>query len=199
MPKSILTRSSDFFKKCCSSDWKEGYENKVSLPEVDSSAFQSYLQWLYVKELVATDEIEEEDVRSKSEKIRQTIAKEAYGRLGDLAILADMLLDLAFGNAIVDVYFKTAERTCLYPSIAQASAIFDVIAGSSNFKRLMVDWYSTVPVQFLRENESSTNAAMLFDIMIRLREKGMYEDIVPRWSRRCIYHEHNEDVPKCKN
>jgi hypothetical protein len=43
---NIVTRSSKFFLTAMARDWKESQEKRVTLPDIQASTFEGYLQWL---------------------------------------------------------------------------------------------------------------------------------------------------------
>ncbi|KAK3676934.1 hypothetical protein LTR78_003139 [Recurvomyces mirabilis] len=45
--KLVLCKQSDFFKKACSGDFKEGKQNKIELPDDDKQAVDAILAFLY--------------------------------------------------------------------------------------------------------------------------------------------------------
>ena len=53
MHKDAICGKSKFFKATCSTQWREGQEKVVRLPEVGAKAFQIYVHWAYSDTLVA--------------------------------------------------------------------------------------------------------------------------------------------------
>lgn len=143
-------KSSEFLQKCCNGQWKESSTKTLKLPETDPGVFSAYLQFIYTGELVATDEchlhaskVESDKCSDQgSEEVKRNIAQRTFLALTKAAILADMLLDMTFGNTVVDEILKTQDALRFMPSPSNAAEVYSRIAGSSNVKRLMVDFYA---------------------------------------------------------
>lgn len=204
MPKTFLTKTSEFFQKCCNGEWKEASTRNIELLEADSNVFSTYLQWLYTGELIATEESRRQGLRAIDSNTRLSVAHATFKALAVLGIFGDMIMDSAFENAVVDEIIKTREATVYDPSTAAVRTIYNNTASSKNIKRLFVDYYaSEVSTSYLAENRSALHEDMLFEIMIRLhgdRKALTVKDadrLRPSWESRCDYHSHSDKVPKC--
>lgn len=202
--KTFLTRTSELFQKCCSSGWKEAKERTVELPETDPDNFATYLQWLYTRELVATETPDLHELKTEDRQVRAEAASAIFATLIALGTLADMLMDSAFENAVVDEIIKTKEATEKVPSPAKINIIYANVPRNCNIKRLIVDYYaSEVNTNFLIEERDYLHEDVIFDIMVRLHKdrkesaENGFDRLRPTWERRCDYHTHNDEVPIC--
>lgn len=204
VPKTFLTKTSEFFKKCCNGEWKEASTGKVKLPEADPDAFSAYLQWLYTRDLVATEESKRKDLWASDTTTRVSAARTTFTALAALGAFADMVMDPAFENAVVDEILKAAEATRYFPWPMGSRSVYDSMPGCRNIKRLIVDYYaSEVKTRYLVENRASLHEDLLFDVLKRLHEdrkapgRQGTDRLQPSWEKRCKYHTHNDEVPKC--
>lgn len=204
VPKAFLTKTSEFFQKCCNGEWKEASTHKVELPDAEPDAFSTYLLWLYTGELVVTEDERLKDLKKKDREARFEVARLVFRELAALGVFADMLMDSAFENAVVDEIIKTYVATRHSPAPMDCSTIYENISGSHNLKRLVVSFYTAaVSTDFLFENRDNLHGDLVFDIMARLHRAQQdltgKDDIKawPTWKRRCEYHTHNDNVPKC--
>ena len=205
VPKTFLTKTSEFFQKCCNGEWKEASTRTVELPETDPDEFAIYLQWLYTGDLVANEDNRLQDLKTEDWEARIEGARTIFPALIALGILADMLMDPAFENAIVDEIIMAENAISHCPSSTSSKTLYDNVSGRSNIKRLIVDFYATkVDIRIVREQRATCHEDMIFDIMIRLHEdrKQPADERLdklrrPSWEKRCKYHTHNDKVPKC--
>lgn len=64
--KDVICKDSDFFRAACSTNWLEGQEKLVGLPEVKPNVFQVYLDWAYTGILAVEDAQTPEEDRGRS-------------------------------------------------------------------------------------------------------------------------------------
>jgi hypothetical protein len=57
IPKALLSQHSEFFRAACNGPFKEGLENKITIPDVDARNSQVFVQWLYFVTLPAKWEV----------------------------------------------------------------------------------------------------------------------------------------------
>jgi hypothetical protein len=62
IPKALLSHHSEFFRAACNGPFKEGLENRISLPDADPIVFQAFVRWLYFAALSVKWVAEDDDV-----------------------------------------------------------------------------------------------------------------------------------------
>lgn len=196
--KHMLIRTSDFFKACCSGhNWKENSTKIIELPEDDYETLSVYLDWLYTGEVVATDEDATDEGRGNP---KWQSASGLHAVLVKLAILADRLLDLKFGNIIADEYTLSI-RTCGWgPEPKQVALVYEKLPPSSPMRRLMVDWYRSHDERaaYMEKHRNEFIESFFFDMMVSFARETK-EDTKSRleMKNKCQYHTHHEKFPTC--
>ena len=51
LPKALLSHHSDFFRRACNSEFKEGIENRVYLPQDDPVEFDQFIEWMFLRKV----------------------------------------------------------------------------------------------------------------------------------------------------
>lgn len=196
--KAFLVKSSDFFRACFDGGWKESETKTIELPDTDSDIFSIYVQWLLTNELVVTEDGVakiEGDMDQRDQKARQH-----YKPLFHLAVFADKHRDMACTNAINDSIINVIETSRLTPSIEYLKLAYDTLSARSKTLNILVDRFaSTINPEQLRSNVSEYPHNFLHQVWIAFfKAQGSNNGLVPKPTtvRRCMYHEHNVDVPR---
>lgn len=197
--KVILSRSSDFFKKACNKEWKEGQSKIIRLPEVEPEAFDIYLQYLYTGEVVATDD-ELPEHRDGSREAQAQVVR-LHWILIETYLLADMLLDTKSKNAIMDAFIEILKDTKRLPDLDTITDVFRKTTDTSPMRRLLVDFVAfRVDLDTFKGIGARHSPEFLVEVSLRLMR---YKDDVNRRTDpidtpSCRYHEHDEAHLSCK-
>ena len=196
----VLTKSSDFFKACCKSDWNEGREKKVNLPAEDYPQLEVYLKWLYTGKLEPLTGYTLDDVRGCrldpcDEQERALVAQNMYEEvLVELAVLGDRLGDADFSNTVADWFIQLGEYAHIHCSPAGLKKLWETLPSNSLIRRLHVD-VRHAHGRILDQNGKGSEAwpsAFVFDLMISFQDarRRLKPEPMPTWENRCDYHVH---------
>lgn len=128
--KDIICAKSRFFAAACSERWTEGIEKKVRLPDVDASVFQSYLAWVYCKQLDVSyfdSNFIDEDIPDRA----RTVA--IYF---ELCLLGDSLDDMCLRNKVLQTLVRDTESL---PCPETVRRLWENMLESSLVRGMMVD------------------------------------------------------------
>lgn len=196
--RTVLVKSSDFFKRACNKEWEEGQSKIIKLPEVEPEIFDVYLQLLYTGEVVPAEEYlpsrDDNSIAARGEIARQHwILIEAY-------LLADMLLDTKSKNAIMDYLIEALRVTQKMPSPETITDVFKRTIDTSPMRRLLIDFVALkVDPKSFKSFGTLYSPEFLVDVGLRLMEykSDTSRRTSPSKSPRCAYHEHDEADSKC--
>lgn len=131
MDEKLLQENSGFFAAALKKDWREGQQRVVELPEADSGAFNTWLNWLYCRRLYLAAGPDEERVRNRC----MNDAISAYA-------LGSVLLDSDFMDAVIDAI---AVETCIVegglsivPHPEAVTLAYDKTPQNSMLRKLLV-------------------------------------------------------------
>ncbi|TKA63353.1 hypothetical protein B0A55_10076 [Friedmanniomyces simplex] len=107
--KDIICQSSDFFVAACSKAWAEGKEGTIRLPTVEPDTVKLYIHWIY------TDTIDL-DILGNDPKLpgNSSLQSTQFTRL---YVAADMFLDKAMKNKVMDTILERIDRGDWAPSL----------------------------------------------------------------------------------
>ena len=198
--KSILTKTSGFFKACCdgAGQWKETTSRTVELPESDAETFPMYIQRLYTSELVLDDKIDQKALKKKDFNTK-LIHEKLWASLLKLAVLADQINDAEFSNSIVDWMILADEKLLMLPNMWIRS-IYSDLPDSSPERRLVVDDYMTSAKEGLfQEQKDNLPKDFLIDVLGAYQKVDVQNEEVEdvSWRNRCNYHIHADGTPRC--
>lgn len=201
VPKTFLTKTSEYFQACCRGPWKEAESKTVTLQDAEPDAFATYLQWLYTGEVVVSDELDEAVTPLSSYEERRDLATAAYLPLFELAVLADRLGDVTCGNAVADATIELLCQVAISPPCGAMQVVYRRLPQSAGLRRILVEWLATRANIQAVENKKATLLdcpELTFDVMIQALKISKGEKIEPpTLHTRCKYHEHTDKVPKC--
>ncbi|EMC94153.1 hypothetical protein BAUCODRAFT_112939 [Baudoinia panamericana UAMH 10762] len=195
VPRSFLTKSSEFFVTCLNGAWKEASSKEVKLPDIMPDIFEIYLQWLYTGELVYTDQ-DLNDMPGGD----IILALAVYRALIRLAIAGDVLQDIPFRNAVVDATISVLPKIPILPSAGLINLAYENLPRAGGLIRLMVrdaagSWIAQdTPCE---EGPAKFLADVIGELRTAMRNGTILRDYV-KLEERCTYHEHNDRVPKCE-
>lgn len=125
--KDVICKDSDFFRAACSTNWLEGQEKLVRLPEVKPSVFQVYLDWAYTGILAVEDAQTPEEDRGRSSS-----------GIIDVYLLGDVLGDVKLRNQAMQL-LNTHVIEHKLPSYHSIRKIFRNTPTNSNLRKWAVD------------------------------------------------------------
>ncbi|KAF2133503.1 hypothetical protein P153DRAFT_274054, partial [Dothidotthia symphoricarpi CBS 119687] len=91
IPKALLSHHSEFFRKACNETFKEGFENKIVLPDCEPRMFQIFVQWIYFDTLP---------------EILSMGMMDNVWRVFHLWVLGDRILAKEFKNMVMEKIYK---------------------------------------------------------------------------------------------
>ena len=124
-----------------------------------------------------------------------------YQPLFEAAILADRLQDFKFSNAVTDCIIDCKRHFSSAPGASYVEAIYTTLPQSSPLRKLVVHMYNAYPSigKFLLQHKELYQKDFFLDMFIDAKSGGGTGDVA--WGKtqedRCVYHVHNEKVPKC--
>ncbi|KAK4539869.1 hypothetical protein LTR36_010263 [Oleoguttula mirabilis] len=190
--KDVLCKKSDFFVAACSRQWMDGQQKTVRVPAIEPHIFAVYVHWLY------SDKV---DIEGSTENIgapwkdnRHHSVKDLY-RLAMLYVAADVVLDAALKDAIIDNLTVKVERnkTLALDGECVVYACQHTVRGCA-LQRCFVDRVlSCEPFMrqgFLENYEQMLPKEFFCDLAARvfgLAKECAYSDFRPKVSRRDLY------------
>ena len=174
--EDILCTNSEFFDAALASEFREGIEKCVNLPEESPTVFNFLVQWLYS----GVSAIGFDAMYSP---------KFFYDEICDLYRLARRYIVPILEEHIVKVLYACAHENRPVPSPAQMSILWEESAQNSGIRRLLTDWCtacSSISWFEGEEDEScslETSPEMVVAILVTAKRCGfgncdifMYED-----------------------
>jgi hypothetical protein len=170
---SVLYKSSQFFQAALKTDWAEGQQREVKLPEEEFEAFNTYVQWMYKRAIPTKFE-----KNSSEDKDKQ----QSYIHLSKLYVLGERLMDCEFQNQVVDAIVATArdqtsEGTRYKPIGEVVNIIYENTPKPSPGRKLMAQiWYEYGRADWFAESNVKLNYEFMEDVMSALLGKGKRGD-----------------------
>lgn len=132
-----VAECSEFFKAALKTEWKEGQTRVVKLPEECPVIMEVYLDFVYKRTLPTSP------VTTAFRQAHNATLHAAYGRLIDLYLLGDRLLDNSIRNAVSEEIIRIASLAAFpnasFPSATYVNKIYANTLASSPVRRLLVD------------------------------------------------------------
>lgn len=151
--EDVICDASEFFRNNMKPEWSSMRDNPrvISLPDDDPDAFALYRTWIYSGKLAISP-----DVPFSAETADERDAH--YSTLAYAYVLGERLLDIAFKNAIADVYVLNARghegMRSQYPTRDDIRTLYDGTGPGSPIRRLLVDiWVCRGKVEWLEEDD----------------------------------------------
>lgn len=194
-----LLEHSEFFQSALKREWVEGQERAIHLPDDDSAAFYTYVQWFYTGTIFS--------------KAEGPHGYSNYPFLGKLYVLGDKILDHNFQDTVTNAFVAATRQpgeggTIRLPAADVASQIYQGTPKKSPACRLMVDIFVThgaaVWLERFVDNTSVLDAEFLLDLSMALlntkagdvKSRTPYRELASG-DVACAYHAHEKDKP-CK-
>ena len=111
-----------------------------------------------------------------------------------------MLLDVGIQNGVVDVLSATIMRTSNGPMAPVVKWCNTNTAAGCTLQRFVLDWYACTYATLgacLEQEKDNLPLTFFRDLVIRVSNAPETKVINPTSSKRCEYHEHNDEIPKC--
>lgn len=180
----MLKRRSKYFETALSTRWsnKSGPE---PLAAADPDIFEHYVDWVYSGDV---------DLSLAPGKEENALAM--------LYQLADMLLDKALCNFVMDKLVLLAQQKLSLPNLALIELAFGPDTGENEnaLCRFILDkWLWNPDCAWLRERIDIIPPAFIRRLLFDFAESVRDPSIIKKdWSAlpKCTYHEHDDDVPK---
>lgn len=147
------------------------------------------------------DEDEEATTDLSSDDDGNCAAHLHYQPLFEAAILADRLQDFNFSNAVTDCIIDCQKHFSTAPGASYVEAIYTTLPQSSPLRKLVVHMYNACPSigKFLLQHKELYQKDFFLDMFIGAKSGGQSRNIALGRTPedRCMYHVHDEKVPKC--
>ncbi|KAF2170779.1 hypothetical protein M409DRAFT_18753 [Zasmidium cellare ATCC 36951] len=169
---SILTTNSKFFLKALSEPWRATQTNALTLPGVDLTIFNHYINWCHLGDLDLV--LEKLPVDASNEACTQR-----FHILTHIFVLADQLDDKVLRNACMDSVLGLAAETGWRPGDTTIMLAFSALPETSTL--------CSLPEAYLE--------VLLFGWARASTERDVAREN-PVDVGRCVYHEHDEHVGK---
>lgn len=196
---NLLTAQSPFFEAALSGRWLESEEKLVRLPEQAPTAFSIYLNWRYTGAVDLSDGEDNAGTYTTPEGAIKENQGPRFSRLVRCSVLADMLQDHAFSNALIDSYFDLVEITYQFPSSTAVNLAFQLLAEGSWVRRLFIrqlafDANAYELSQRINEHDFQVVSAIA---VLSIMERGVpMKDKRIRAKRQSMYHNPAEGKKK---
>ena len=157
LPKSLLSHHSTFFRSACNSQFKEGIESRMTLPNDNPGAFIRFVEWMYLGEVYLA---------------KHDVGYEGGYRLVDWWILADKLGAEGFADyAMQALYaFYLRETKSLFEPELNLSLLEDVLdytTASSKlrlfFTHVLIAYWDDRRVNLTKHREHEDTNTMAWD------------------------------------
>jgi hypothetical protein len=145
--RDVICARSKFFRAACSERWLRGKEKRVTLPDVEPSAFQSYLGWVY------SGQLEVSSVSSEAIDANVKAADRELAKHVSLYMLGDVIDDVRLRNKAMQGLVKDTGRI---PLAHLATSIWEKTPANSPIRKMIVDRATLrTPRAFLTQNLST--------------------------------------------
>ncbi|KAJ4291127.1 hypothetical protein N0V90_010325 [Kalmusia sp. IMI 367209] len=134
----VICDASEFFRNSMKDEWSSMRDDPrvISLPEDDPDAFALYRTWAYTGKLAIRPELPFSPETSQERDAHYSTLAYAY-------VLGERLLDIAFKNAIADVYVMNARgidgARSHYPTNDDVRTLYEGTGPESPIRKFLVD------------------------------------------------------------
>ncbi|KAF2431139.1 hypothetical protein EJ08DRAFT_199899 [Tothia fuscella] len=193
--RQLIASSSEFFNKALNGEFKEK-EGVVRLAVVDNSAnFDIYVRWLYSCQLYSQfpGDASTNEVTAKE-------ANEEWPRLAALYIIGDVLLDQKFRNVVIDAILERVKVEDRFPT-GLVDTVYSSTPAKSKLRKLLVDiWVCASEVDWFESGYDDLTlgpAEFWVEVAAELVKRRKDCIVLPWFTDRCQYHEHEDVSPAC--
>ena len=163
--KDILCNASKVFQTAFQSQFKEGQEQTMNLPDDDPDLFDIFIQCLYrgTYSNPESEAVEDEPIR--------------------LYILAEKYQVRLLKNSIIDLYYLAAKNHSKSPSFAMLEKAYAQTSPKCGLRKFFADWHIWGPKHDLQIQDSSTQDFLrrqpdiTIDFLVSLHDKWRYRYI----------------------
>lgn len=188
LPQAIATKHSVFFRTAISGNFKEAKERAIELPKAEVDTFTSFLQWMYTGEVVVM-EPEEAAKDQRNENQNERLAK--------LYVLGDYLQCIGLRNATIDAIIQLQRTTGTIPGQAAISIAFTSTPENCTLQKLLTTYgLNTQDVGWLEKSKTDLPTAFLYALVHGRMLNKNEKTLLPAYSDRCKFHQHDEELPK---
>jgi hypothetical protein len=183
--------SSGFFNTALKTEWKEGQEQDVKLPETEVEIFEIYVKWLYTGRVFLAKEGDRD--------IAGTSSKE-WPRWSSCYILGDFLQDFDFKDACIDTCIEAMCDTIQIPH-GLPRWIYACSTPTSAHRGLAIDTFINCWTRATWMEYTSRPAEFFVDVLRLIGpqlEAGMKRVPVSKYlnsNDTCKYHDHGTEKP----
>ncbi|KAF2667997.1 hypothetical protein BT63DRAFT_426840 [Microthyrium microscopicum] len=201
--RELLTTDSELFRRMLQTEFKEGKEGAISLPDHHPDTFDLYLQYLYLRKLFTAERFVNHDTFDSEglegieleKHINQRIYNQKAMALVDAICLADYLQSDDFHNVAIDALIESSEYYGYWlVDPADVSRVLE--SGVSKLIQLVRDFlvYQNSPYKLEKGDIESEMASTFYKSAVPEANKLLNgtgrPDGRPWETNRCQYHRH---------
>ncbi|KAK3703248.1 hypothetical protein LTR37_014588 [Vermiconidia calcicola] len=191
--ESVVLEHSKFFRAALTKGFKEGQSRLIHLPEIETPAFEAYIQWMYSHEIVI-NECESVEEASKTRK--------QYSELIELYVVGDRLENTNLRNEVMTALVQLQEQSDPNPGCKNVSRVYKETPESSPLRRFVLDsWLDADPdeaIPYMKYMRLKFPTEFIFDMALELFQGKTRPAVRPVDRPKCFYHEHNDETPACE-
>jgi hypothetical protein len=210
--KALLVHHSDYFRSAMNGSWKEAEDKLISLKDVETTAVEIFIHWLYTQQIL--NPVEVEDIQYEPTDDYPAITGYTKALVfGDRFLVP--VFRQAVHNRIVDTLLREGGGALLELTFFTATKYaLENLPANHRILKLFVDvhcryWDVTVHGEFLDEEDHialildmNLPHILLIRMVARYSSKAM-EGNLDWWKTKpagCDYHEHSNDQERkdCK-
>ena len=193
--KDMLIDRSTYFRTTiaeASEDVTLGY---FRLPDIDPKLFRLFVECLY------KDQVDLKESFSTSNLFKGG-TRNQYEQLVEIYTVADQLGCVHMKNQVMSRMLALFKAKAM-PSVTAISMAYMTGSESSTLRRFMVDVkliaINMSQVNWLEQHRAALPNDFIFDFALALvKARGCESMQLPTQLPRCLYHEHDDEVPKCQ-
>lgn len=189
--ENVITHWSGFFRKACSSDFREAAEKLVRLPEMDVDSFASYVHWAYT----GIVRVKDDEVVDLTRDATQTGCLKI--QLIKLYTAADVLIDTQLRNATIGRLVENCRCSNTIPGISHVNAAYESTAEGSKLRQFLADSYMDfAKAEFFKKEGGKLPKEFLVDLLERkmsqTKPTAVSASLAVIYHEDGKYHEHDE-------
>ena len=127
---NLLCDASSFFKAAFTSQFREGSEKKMDLPEEDQDMFDSFVQWLYYRHYEIPRS--QEDELKDGGRFMQTMKLYVFADKYDISSLRSLIVEKLFA----------VDKSGGVLSLKAVAYLYEYTSPNASMRKLVADWYA---------------------------------------------------------